>query len=382
MEFGFTAEQDLLRKSFSEFLNKECPIETAREYLESADGFSRKIWEKIADLGWLGLGYPEIYGGSEGSFLDQFILFEEIGKVQMPGPLFTAIALSAPLIHAAGREAVKRELLTSVLSGKSIVTLAYLDEKGREDGVHPSVTAVEADDGGFVLNGTRILVPYAHGADEILTCATVDGEEPTLFRIDCDAEGIGLTPLDTLTKEKTFAVSFENVPVPKDRIVGARCKGGVYTEGVRQRAIMLKCAEMIGGMKRVVELTVDYVKERHQFGKALGTLQVVQHYCVDMNTLSEIGRLMAYQAASLLSEGSACEKEVAMAKAWCSDGYKKCTWIAHQIHGGIGFTEEFDLHLFYKHAKSAELEFGDSWCHRRTVADAMGMVPAKPEPDY
>jgi len=136
---------------------------------------------------------------------------------------------------------------------------------------------------------------------------------------------------------------------------------------------MLKCAEMIGGMQQVVDRTVDYAKERQQFGKPLGTLQAVQHYCVDMTTLAETGRLMAYQAASLLSDGIACEKEVAMAKAWCSDAYKKCTWLAHQIHGGIGFTDEYNLDLFYRHAKEAELAFGDSWHHRSTVADEMGL---------
>jgi alkylation response protein AidB-like acyl-CoA dehydrogenase len=139
------------------------------------------------------------------------------------------------------------------------------------------------------------------------------------------------------------------------------------------KLIALKCGEMVGGLSRVVDMTVDYVKQRVQFGKPLGVLQVVQHYCADMTTLLDTARMIAYQAASLISAGLPCAKEVAMAKAWCSDAYKRATQVAHQLHGGIGFTEEHDLHLYYKHAKALEMEFGDSWVQRQKVAEAMGL---------
>jgi len=376
MEFGFTSEQEMLRKSFSEFLTKECPIETVKERLESDAGFSTGVWRKIADLGWLGLGHPEVGGGSEGSFLDLFILFEEVGRVQMPGPLFASIALSAQLIREAGSSQQKAELLPPILAGETVCTLADLDEKGRYDGNRPRITAAGGPDESLVVNGTRLLVPFAHIADEILICAAVTGDGavgPTIIRIDGEADGLTKTPLSTMAGDRTFVLSFDNLTVTEDRIVGTRGGGGAHLAGIRPRAVMLKCAEMIGGMQQVVDRTVDYAKERQQFGKPLGTLQAVQHYCVDMTTLAETGRLMAYQAASLLSDGIACEKEVAMAKAWCSDAYKKCTWLAHQIHGGIGFTDEYNLDLFYRHAKEAELAFGDSWHHRSTVADEMGL---------
>ena len=130
---------------------------------------------------------------------------------------------------------------------------------------------------------------------------------------------------------------------------------------------------MLGGLERVVEMTVEYVKQRYQFDRPLGSLQVIQHYCADMATDLESARLITYQAASLLSESIPCTKEIAMAKAWCSDAYKKSTWIAHQLHGGVGFTEEYDLHLFYKHAKAAELSFEDAFFHRSRVADQLGI---------
>ena len=130
---------------------------------------------------------------------------------------------------------------------------------------------------------------------------------------------------------------------------------------------------MLGGLERVLEMTVEYMKERHQFGQPLGSLQVVHHYCADMATYLETTRLITYQAATLVDEGIPCDKEIAMAKAWCSDAYKQCTWIGHQLHGGIGFTEEHDLHLYYKHAKDSDLAFGSSWYHRLKVAEEMGI---------
>jgi alkylation response protein AidB-like acyl-CoA dehydrogenase len=130
---------------------------------------------------------------------------------------------------------------------------------------------------------------------------------------------------------------------------------------------------MVGGLSRVVDMTVDYVKQRVQFGKPLGVLQVIHHYCADMTTLLDTARLVSYQAASLIGAGLPSAKEVAMAKAWCSDSYKKATQVAHQLYGGIGFTEEHDLHLYYKHAKASELDFGDSWVQRQKVAAEMGL---------
>jgi alkylation response protein AidB-like acyl-CoA dehydrogenase len=179
-----------------------------------------------------------------------------------------------------------------------------------------------------------------------------------------------VTPLNTLTGEKDSAVTFADAA---GELLGTPGKGADYVEKVMPRLIALKCGEMVGGLARVVDMTVEYVKQRVQFGKPLGVLQVVHHYCADMTTLLDTARLISYQAASLAGAGLPCAKEVAMAKAWCSDSYKKVTHIAHQLHGGIGFTEEHDLHLYYKHAKASELDLGDSWVQRQKVAAEMGL---------
>lgn len=376
MEFGFTSEQDMLRKSFSEFLAKECPSDIVRELIEDDVGFSPDIWKKISELGWLGLIYDEKYGGSEGAFLELFILFEEIGKVLLPSPLFTSAVLSGLLIHEAGNEKQKDDLLPSLINGSKIFTLSLYDEQGKLDIDNPKVEAVENQNGSYTLNGNRLFVTYAHLADSILLCAKLKGSKTdgsTLFRIPGNADGIQKDPLNTITGEKTFALILNNTEVQSENVIGSMGKGADYLNCIFPKAVVLKCGEMLGGLQRIFDMTIAYVKERHQFGRPLGSLQAVQHFCVDMNTYLETSRLISYQAASLISEGVSCEKEVAMAKAWCSDAYKKSTWIAQQIHGGIGFTEEYDLHLFYKHAKEAELAFGDSWFHRSRIADNMGI---------
>ena len=329
----------------------------------------------MADLGWLGLIYEEKYGGVGGSFFDLFILCQEMGKVVLPGPFFCSVVLSGFLIREAGDEEAKDAWLPSLIQGEKILTVALLDEQGMTDLKNPRLEAREDSSSTYLLNGTSLLVPYAHVAHGIIVLADLKGVKsggPTLFLVETKGEGQKMVPLNTLTGEKSFAVSYENARVPAVKILGEAGKGGLYVKKVLHLATILKCGEMLGGLERVAEMTIEYVKQRHQFGKPIGSLQVIQHYCADLVTFLETTRMITYQAASLMSEGIPCDKEVAMAKAWCSDAYKKSTWLAMQIHGGIGFTEEHDLHLYYKHAKVSELAFGDSLFQRSLVAAEMG----------
>ena len=184
---------------------------------------------------------------------------------------------------------------------------------------------------------------------------------------------MNLSPLKTISAEKRFVVRFDKVIAKESDIIGEIGKGNAYIQDMLSKATVLKCAEMLGGLKQVLDMTVAHVKERHQFGKPLGSFQAIQHYCADMTADLEGGRLLGYQAAALLDRGEPCDKEVAMAKAWCSDAYPRCCAMSHQILGAYGFTEECDLHLYTKHAKEAELMFGHSWFHRSRVADALGL---------
>jgi alkylation response protein AidB-like acyl-CoA dehydrogenase len=376
MDFGFGTDQEMLRRSFATFLTRECSLAQVKEWVGSEKGFSEDLWEEMGKLGWLGLMHEEKFGGSGLAFMDLFILFEEMGAALLPSPFFTSAVLSGMLIRDAGSERLKGEDLPAVVRGEKILTLALLNERGEYDAESPGIEAVDMGEGRYRIRGSRLMVPYAHVADATLFCATVKGKRqrgPTLFRVGRGAGNVRLTRLDAMTGEKTFAVSFDNVLADAEDVIGEVGSGSVHIAGLMPRAIVLKCGEMVGGLRRVLDMTVAYVKERCQFGRPLGSLQIVQHHCADMASYLETSRLMAYHAASLVSDGKPCNKEVAMAKAWCGEAYRKGTWIAHQVHGGIGFTEEYNLHLFYRHAKGAELSFGDAAFHRSIVADGMGI---------
>jgi alkylation response protein AidB-like acyl-CoA dehydrogenase len=373
MEFSLKEETKMLQSNAEKFFKEKCPSSFVKSMLQDERGYSPELWKEMADLGWLGLTYEEKFGGSGGDFFDLFILFEEMGKALFPSPFYASCFWAGFLIKECADEEIKNSLLPSILKGEKILTIGLRNEQGIYDHKNPTLKTQENKGHSYTLAGVRLFVPYAQVAEEVLVVAQVKNEGPTLFRVKKEREGLKHTFLNTITKEKTFALTLERVKVGQEDILGTLGKGADLVEKVMPKAVALKCAEMVGGLFRVLHMTVDYMKQRVQFGRPLGALQVVQHYCVDIATLLDTCRLIAYQAASLLSEGIPCPKEVAMAKAWCSDAYKRATQIAHQLHGGIGFTDEHDLHLYYKHAKACEMEFGDSWWHRQKVAEEMGL---------
>jgi len=377
MEFSLREETRMLKSNAEKFLKEKSPGSFVKNILKEEKGYSPALWKEMADLGWLGLIYPEAYGGSGGDFFDLFVLFEEVGKALLPSPFFCSAVFAGLLIQGTGDDRLRKEYLPGIVQGKRILTVGLRNEQGVYDYPAPELEAQETGEGSYRIRGTRLLVPYAHVADEILVCAGLGKGSrsigPTLFKTKNRGPGVRVVPLHTLTEEKHFAVTYTDYTAAAQDLIGPPGKGAELIEKIMPRLITLKCGEMVGGLSRVVDLTVDYVRQRVQFGRPLGALQVVQHTCADMTTFLDTARLIAYQAASRISAGLPCAKEVAMAKAWCSDVYKRATQMAHQMHGGIGFTEEHDLHLYYKHAKAAELEFGDSWHHRQKVAEEMGL---------
>jgi len=376
MDFNLDKETEMLKSSAEKYLKEKCPPSTVKELQETESGFSTEMWKEVAELGWLGLSYPEAYGGFGMKFFDLFALIEEMGKALFPSPFFTSAVVSGSIIDTAGDQTQKDQYLRSIINGEKIFTAALCDDTGLPDYATPTISAKQNNEGDFVVEGSRFFVPYAQVADAILVAAdttATSGEGATIFMVDAGAEGLQSTPIDTITEEKLYTVQFNGVTVSKENIVGRIGEAQTCLEEVMSKAMVLKCGEMIGGLDTTLKLTVEHVKTRQQFGKPLGTLQAVQHHCADLATLLESSRLISSQAAYLISEGLPYLKEVAMAKAWCSDAYKKGTWIAHQLHGGVGFTEEYDLHLYYKHAKASELSFKDAFFHRSVVADQLGI---------
>ncbi len=377
LDFALTEEQEMLRKMARDFLVSRCPKKFVREMEKDEKGFTPEFWQEMAGLGWMGLAFPEKYGGGGGSFLDLTILLEEMGRACMPGPFFSSAVLGGLAILTAGNEAQKAEFLPRIASGKLIATLALTEASASYDPVAISTTA-SLEGNSYVLNGTKLFVSDGQVADWLIVAArtkktTNKKEGISLFLVKAGSPGIQCTPLKTIAGDKQAEVVFHNVAVDKDKLLGEVDKGWTTVDTVLCYAAVGKAAEMVGGAQQVLEMTTSYAKERVQFDKPIGSLQAIQHYCANMAIDLDGSRFIAYQAAWALSEKLSCAREVSIAKAFVSDAYRRIMVLAHQIHGAIGFTEDHDLPLYYRRAKAGELSFGDGDIHRELVAQGMGL---------
>jgi alkylation response protein AidB-like acyl-CoA dehydrogenase len=378
MDLALSEDQEMLRKMAKDFLANECSKTLVREMEEDEKGYSPELWAKMAEQGWTGLPFPEKYGGVGYSFLDLAVLLEEMGRSCLPGPYFSTVVLAGHAILEAGSEEQKLKLLGAISQGKLICTLALTEPSASYDAKDIQVKAT-AEGGGYVISGTKLFVPDANVADCMVVVARTGGQGAqgiTLFLVDPKAPGVSITPLRTIASDKLCEVTFDKVKVGQDAVLGQVGQGWPTVEKVLQKAAVAKCAEMVGGAQQVLEMTVNYAKERVQFGRPIGSFQAIQHHCANMAIDVDGSRFISYQAAWMLSEGIPCTKEVAMAKAWTSDAYRRLTALGHQVHGGIGFTKDHDMQLYYRRAKAAEVTFGDADFHRDVVAREIGL----PEP--
>ena len=377
MDLGLSEEQEMLKTSARDFLQRECPKKLVKQLDESDEGYSPELWRKMAQLGWLGLLFPEEYGGSGGSFLDLVVLLEEMGYNILPGPFFSTVVLGGSPILAAGNEEQKKELLPNIANGEAILTLALLEPSVRYDAAAVKATA-EARNGEYVINGTKLFVPDANVADFLLVVArTRETANPeggiTVFLVDAKSPGLKTTLLKTLARDKQCEVVFEDVSVPKENILGELDRGWPTVQDILQKATVAKCAEMVGGAQAALDMAVAYAKERVQFNRPIGSFQAIQHYCANMVSDVDGSRFVTYKAAWKVSEGLPATMDVAVAKAWTSGAYGRVTLLAHQIFGAIGFTMDHDLHLYYRRAKASEMMFGDGAYHRAIVARELGL---------
>ncbi len=377
MDLGFTQEQEILKKSAHSFLARECPKKRTKELDESETGFSLELWKKMADLGWMGSILPEEYGGSGGSFIDLIVLLEEMGYNLLPGPFFSTMVLGALPILKAGTKEQKEFYLPAIAGGNKILTMALTEVSGQYDAASVTVTATP-DGEGYLINGIKLFVPDAHLADYILCVArTKDGADPedgiTLFIVDGKAPGIKTSLLKTLAGDKQTEIVFDHVKAGKDSILGGLDCGWTIVTDVLQKAAVAKAAELVGHSQAALEMAVNYAKERVQFGRPIGSFQAIQHYCANMLSDVDSGRFLTYESAWMISEGFEAAKQAAMTKAWVGDAARRVTLLAHQIFGAIGFTMEFDIHLYYRRALAGSQAFGDSDYQREIVATAIGL---------
>ena len=377
MDIGLSEEQEILKASARDFLARECPKKLVKELDESDKGYSPELWRRMAELGWMGLVFPEECDGGGGTFLDLVVLLEEMGYNILPGPFFSTIVLGGLPILKAGNEEQKKKFLSKIARGELILTMALTEPTASYDA---SAIAVKASprNSEYSINGTKLFVTDANVADYLLCVArTKETANPqtgiTIFVVDAKTPGIKCTLLETLARDKQNEVVFDNVNVAKENIVGGLDQGWPVIQDTLEKAAVAKCAEMVGGAQAALEMAVNYAKERIQFNRPIGTFQAVQHYCANMVTDVDGARYITYKAAWKLSEGLPATKSVAMAKAWVGDAYQRVTMLGQQIFGGIGFTMDHDMHLYYRRARAGAIAFGNSNFHREVVAKELGL---------
>jgi len=379
MDFGFSQEQEMLRATARKFLENECTSTFVRARMEEPAGVTDDFWAKLAEQGWLGLVYPEEYGGSGLGLVDLTVLMEEMGRCVMPGPFFSTVLLGGLAILEAGSPPQRKEWLPRLAAGQAKATLALTEPNARWDAAGVTATAKDGKHG-FALSGTKLFVPDAHLADVIVVAArTAEGKSPedgvSLFLVPKGAAGLEVKLLPTMDQtRKLCEVTLKDTPVPSGALLGA--KGGAWSAVARviQRATIALCGEMCGGAQRVLDMTTEYAKIRVAFGKPIGTYQGVKHKAADMLVDIENAKSLTYYAAWAADENSSeTALATSMAKAYVSDAYRKVSATGIQLHGGIGFTWEHDLHLYFKRAKSSEFTFGDATYHRERVAQLINL---------
>jgi len=378
MGLALSEDQRILQQTARGFLAARSPVARMRELRDSEDavGFSLDLWREMAEMGWVGIVFPEEDGGAGLGFGELGVVLEECGRVLAPEPFVSTVLLGGQaVLHGASR-GLRAELLAPLCSGERILTLAF-QERGRFDPWAVETRATRAGDG-FRIDGRKQFVPDAHVADTIVAVARTDGapgerEGLSVFAVDVDAPGLSVRRNAMVDGRNAGDVVFDGVTVPANRVLGRVDQGAELLDAVFDRAAIGLAAELLGVMDEAFERTLAYLKAREQFGVKIGTFQALRHRIVDAFCELELARSVVREATTALDEGRGDVARMASAaKARCSDAASLVTREALQMHGGIGMTDEEEIGLFFKRAKAAELTLGDALFHRDRYATLRG----------
>ncbi len=377
MDLDFSEEQEMLREMTRGVLNEYSPIEVVRKMEDDPKGYPDELWKQLVEVGLVGLLLPESYGGSDQTLLEAAIVHEELGRALAPTPHFPSSVLSASALLLAGSDAQKQSWLPRLASGEALLVPAWLEPDG---GFGPRGVQLRAapGEGALVLDGVKRHVPFARAADGLLVLArTGEGEQDLdLLLVDPDAPGVRLTQQLSLASDAQYRVDFENVHVAEADRLGALGSGWETWNRVMHDGIVLLAAQAVGGAERALELTVEYAKERKQFDKPLGAFQAISHYLADASTKIDGARTLVYQAAWARSVGRPIERLAPMAKLFACQTYRDVTAMCEQVWGGVGFTIEYDIQLFFRRAKQLQLSWWDTRYLEERVAASVLDAPA------
>ncbi|MBI2217829.1 MAG: acyl-CoA/acyl-ACP dehydrogenase [Candidatus Rokubacteria bacterium] len=370
MDFSFSSDQQLLRNAARSFLDEHMTPATARTLWEDPRGESEAIWKEMAQLGWLGLSLPEAHGGSGLGMVETAIVLEELGRTACPAAYWPTM-LAATAIAEAGSDAQRHRWLPAVASGEVRASVALLDA---ELDWHPGATATRAErtSDGYALTGAKRYVPWAHVANVLLVPARAP-EGLTMFLVEAAAPGLTLSSAPVMDPGMRWVdVTLDRVRVSADAVVGREGAAEASMLALIRRGAVGAAAEMLGAARRCLDMAVAYAKVREQFGQPIGSFQAIRHTCADMYLDVENSHSAVYYAAWAL-DARADDHEVAasVAKSYVGDAARRVCGEAIQVHGGIGFTWEYDLHVYFKRAKALEVMYGDGDFHRELVLRAV-----------
>lgn len=376
MDLSFSEEQEMLRKIARDFFADKVSKKVLREIEESEFGYSLELWKEMAKLGWTGLPFLEKYGGAGLNFLDLAVLLEEMGRACLINPFYSTVVLAGYLIMSLGSEQQREKYLPEIIAGKKLATVAILESDGDYHSSSIKTTALKKGRG-WEMSGTKLLVPDGNVADYIICLARNDVKAAaeaglSLFIVETSNPGIKRVNLKTMSGRLSEVV-LDRVVVPENCLLGGHNQGWVATETLLRRATLAGCCIMVGMAQQVLEMTVAYAKERKQFGRPIGSFQIIQHYCADMFTDVEAMRLATYRAAWKLSLGLSCANEIAQAKILSNELGEHILALSHQIHAAIGVTLEYDLHFYTRGMKSLQLSYGDQSQYSEVIAGSLGL---------
>jgi alkylation response protein AidB-like acyl-CoA dehydrogenase len=360
MDFGLSEEQRQLKESARAFLGGECPTTVVRGVMALEDGYPRELYGQIAKLGWCGLIVPEEFGGAGLGMLDMAMILEEGGYAAMPGPFLFSSVLAASALKLGGSRELNSKWLSALAEGIAIGTVAVVEAGGSIEDADIATTATKSGEG-WRLNGVKMMVPYANVADFIVVAAKNDGGEILLFVVDAKAPGVTTRLLKSLDlTRRVSSVELKNAP--------AESLGGenLFAKLTDVAAVAV-AADSLGGTERALEMAVEYSKVREQFGKPIGSFQALKHAAAEIVADIEPARALLWYAAYRAEEEGG-SRAASMAKLRLCDIYSRGTDRAVLMHGGIGFTWEHDMHLWYKRARFNESYFGSPGFHRERVA--------------
>jgi alkylation response protein AidB-like acyl-CoA dehydrogenase len=360
MQFGLSESQEILKHTARRFFGGELPMAEVRRLMETATGHDEELWAKMTGQGFTGIIFPEEFGGMGLSQVELILFMEEAGYALLPGPFFSTVALAGAVLNALGSPAQKKKYLARICDGQAKATLALLEDSASWEPADVQLNAAKLAATGDKLTGTKLFVTDADIADFIIVAA-----RNGIFLVDRKAPGIQIAPMKGMDfTRKIYSVTFSGTPAEP---LGSAQPADLAKPLATATAAL--AAELAGGMQRVMEAAVGYAKTRKQFGKPIGSFQAVQHMCAEMYLETESARSAAYYAAWALSENAPdAAVAVSIAKMYSSDASRTVGNRGIQVHGGMGFTWENDLHLYYRRAKASETMFGDASFHRERLA--------------